>query len=145
PEVYTALQTGVADGQMNPIPIIAFAKFDEVQQYLSLTNHIITPYVWFMNAEFYDSLTAEERYVVDYAARAAVDAGRGISRMIEASDRGLPALAKKMKINAVSAAELKKFAAVSQPAVKKLIEDKFSAEGVDMLDAMMAAISEANK
>lgn len=29
-EVYTALQTGVADGQMNPVPIIAFAKFDEV-------------------------------------------------------------------------------------------------------------------
>ena len=28
-EVYTALQTGVADGQMNPVPIIAFAKFDE--------------------------------------------------------------------------------------------------------------------
>ena len=34
-EVYTALQTGVADGQMNPVPIIAFAKFDEVQKYLT--------------------------------------------------------------------------------------------------------------
>ena len=32
-EVYTSLQTGVAHGQMNPIPIIAFAKFDEVQKY----------------------------------------------------------------------------------------------------------------
>lgn len=144
PEVYTALQTGVADGQMNPIPIIAFAKFDEVQGYLSLTNHIITPYIWFMNKEFYDGLTPEERYVVDYAARAAVDSGRGISRMIEASERGLPHLAKKMKVNAISAAELKKFAAVSQPAVKKLISDKFGAEGVDMLEAMLAAIKEAS-
>jgi hypothetical protein len=53
-EVYTALQTGVADGQMNPIPIIAFAKFDEVQKYLSITNHIITPYIWTMNADFYE-------------------------------------------------------------------------------------------
>ncbi|HVP13250.1 MAG TPA: TRAP transporter substrate-binding protein DctP, partial [Phycisphaerae bacterium] len=35
-EVYTALQTGVADGQMNPVPIIAFAKFQEVQKYLTL-------------------------------------------------------------------------------------------------------------
>lgn len=144
PEVYTALQTGVADGQMNPIPIIAFAKFDEVQGYLSLTNHIITPYIWFMNKEFYDGLTPDERYVVDYAARAAVDSGRGISRMIEASERGLPHLAKKMKVNAISAAELKKFAAVSQPAVKKLISDKFGAEGVDMLEAMLAAIKEAS-
>jgi tripartite ATP-independent transporter DctP family solute receptor len=145
PEVYTALQTGVADGQMNPIPIIAFAKFDEVQQYLSLTNHIITPYVWFMNKDFYDGLAPEEQYVVSYAARAAVDAGRGISRMIEASERGLPHLAKKMKVNAVSAAELKKFADASQPAVKKLIGDKFGAEGTDMLNAMMAAIAAASK
>jgi tripartite ATP-independent transporter DctP family solute receptor len=145
PEVYTALQTGVADGQMNPVPIIAFAKFDEVQQYLSLTNHIITPYVWLMNKGFYDGLTPEEQYVVNYAARSAVDAGRGISRMIEASDRGLPHLAKKMKVNSVPAAELKKFADVAQPAVKKLISDKFGAEGTDMLNAMMAAIAAASK
>lgn len=140
PEVYTALQTGVADGQMNPVPIIAFAKFDEVQKYLTLTQHIITPYVWFINKSFYDGLTDEERYVVDYAAKAAVVAGRGISRIIEASDRGLPHLAKKMAVNSVSAAELKKFAAVSQPAVKKLIEEKYGAEGVDMLNAMQASI-----
>ena len=145
PEVYPALQTGVADGQMNPIPIIAFAKFDEVQKYLSLTNHIITPYVWFMNKDFYDGLTPEEQYVVDYAARAAVDSGRGISRMIEASDRGLPQLAKKMKINSVSAVELKKFADASQPAVKQLIADKFGAEGTEMLNAMLAAIAAASK
>jgi hypothetical protein len=37
-EFYTALQTGVADGQMNPIPIIAFAKFQEVQKYLTLNG-----------------------------------------------------------------------------------------------------------
>ncbi len=145
PEVYTALQTGVADGQMNPIPIIAFAKFDEVQQYLSLTNHIITPYVWFMNKEFHDGLTPEEQYVVNYAARAAVDSGRGISRMVEASGRGLPQLAKKMTVNSVSAAELKKFADASQPAVKQLIADKFGAEGTDMLNAMLAAIAAASK
>ncbi len=144
PEVYTALQTGVADGQMNPVPIIAFAKFDEVQKYLSLTNHIITPYVWFMNKDFYDGLTAEEQYVVNYAARSAVDSGRGISRMIEASERGLPLLAKKMKVNSVSSAELKKFAAASQPAVQKLIADKFGAEGTDMLEAMLAAIKAAS-
>ena len=56
-EVYTSLQTGVADGQMNPIPIIAFAKFDEVQKYLSITNHVITPYFWLINQKFYDGLT----------------------------------------------------------------------------------------
>ncbi len=144
-EVYTALQTGVADGQMNPIPIIAFAKFDEVQKYLSITNHIITPYVWFINKDFYDGLTAEERAIVDWAARVAVDAGRGASRIIEASDKGLPHLAKKMKVNAVPAAELAKFRDASQPAVRKLIEEKFGAEGTAMLDAMQQAIADASK
>ncbi len=59
-EVYPALQTGVADGQMNPIPIIAFAEFDEVQKYLSITNHVITPYFWFVNKKFYNGLSAEQ-------------------------------------------------------------------------------------
>ncbi len=142
-EVYTALQTGVADGQMNPIPIIAFAKFDEVQKYLSITNHLITPYVWFINKGFYDGLSAEERDIVNWAARVAVDAGRGVSRIIEASDKGLPHLAKKMEVNALAASELVKFREASQPAVRKLIEQKFGAEGVDMLEAMQAAISAA--
>jgi TRAP-type C4-dicarboxylate transport system substrate-binding protein len=143
PEVYTALQTGVADGQMNPVPIIAFAKFDEVQTYLSLTQHIITPYLWFMNADFYNSLSEHEQYVVDYAAKTAVVSGKGISRIIEASDRGLPHLGKKMKINSLSAAELQKFAEVSQPAVRKLISDKFGNEGVEMLNALVKSVDEA--
>jgi len=143
PEVYTALQTGVADGQMNPVPIIAFAKFDEVQEYLTLTQHIITPYVWFMNMDFYNSLSADEKSVVDYAAKAAVVAGKGISRIIEASSRGLPFLTKKMKVNSISEAERKKFASASQPAVKNLIKDKFGAEGVEMLEAMSASIEQA--
>ncbi len=142
-EVYTALQTGVADGQMNPVPIIAFAKFDEVQKYLSITNHVITPYIWTMNREFYDSLKPEHRAIVDWAAEVASEAGRGVSRVIEASDRGLPKLGEKMEINAVAPAELEKFAAAAQPAVRKLIEEKLGAEGVDMLNAMLDAIDKA--
>ena len=140
-EVYTALQTGVADGQMNPVPIIAFAKFDEVQKYLSITNHVLTPYFWFINAKFYASLTPEERKVVDQSAETAVGAGRGISRIIEAStEKGLPKLGKKMQINTIPAAEIQKFAAASQPAVRKIIEEQLGAEGVAMLNAMVAEI-----
>ncbi|OEU55297.1 MAG: C4-dicarboxylate ABC transporter substrate-binding protein, partial [Desulfobulbaceae bacterium S3730MH12] len=87
-EVYTALQTGVADGQMNPVPIIAFAKFQEVQKYLTLSGHIFAPYVWTMNNKFWDSLSDSEKEVVTYAAQSAIVAGRGMGRVIEASDRG---------------------------------------------------------
>jgi len=42
-EVFTALQTGVIDGQENPYAQIASAKFQEVQEYLSITGHVYTP------------------------------------------------------------------------------------------------------
>jgi len=143
-EVYTALQTGVADGQMNPIPIIAFAKFDEVQKYLSITNHVITPYIWTMNEDFYQSLTPSEKAVVDMAARVAVQSGVGISRIIEASaEKGIPKLGERMQINAISPEELTKLAAAAQPAVRTVIVEKFGPEGVEMLDAMLVNIKQA--
>lgn len=42
-DVFTALKTGVIDGQENPYAQIASAKFQEVQKYLSKTEHVYTP------------------------------------------------------------------------------------------------------
>ena len=42
-EVFIALQTGVMDGQENPIAQIYSSNFQEVQTYLSLTRHVYTP------------------------------------------------------------------------------------------------------
>ncbi len=42
-EVFVALQTGVMDGQENPLAQIHASKFQEVQTYLSLTGHVYTP------------------------------------------------------------------------------------------------------
>ncbi len=42
-EVFTALQTGVIDGQENPYAQIWSGKFQEVQKYLSVTGHVYTP------------------------------------------------------------------------------------------------------
>jgi tripartite ATP-independent transporter DctP family solute receptor len=143
-EVYTALQTGVADGQMNPVPIIAFAKFDEVQKYLSITNHVITPYIWTMNADFYNGLSPEHQTLVNWAAEVATDAGRSASRVIEASDKGLPALAAKMEVNVVTPEEQAKFAEAAQPAVRALIEEQYGEEGIEMLDTLLSSIETEN-
>ncbi len=142
-EVYTALQTGVADGQMNPIPIIAFAKLQEVQKYLTLTGHLFAPYVWVMNTKFYDSLSADEKKVVGAAAKSAIVAGRGIGRVIEASPKGLATLAKTMKVNSLTDEQKKAFREKSTPEVTKIITQKFGNEGKEMMEAFLAAIKAA--
>jgi tripartite ATP-independent transporter DctP family solute receptor len=143
-EVYTSLQTGVADGQMNPVPIIKFAKFDEVQKYLTLSGHLFAPYPWVVNQKFYDSLTDQEKDVVNYAAKSAIVAGRGISRIIEASERGLPALAKKMEIYSPTPAEKAMFREAAVPAVKAYIVEALGKEGEEMLNAFLAEVEKAN-
>mgnify|MGYP002628284733 CR=1 FL=1 len=42
-ELFTALQTGVMDGQENPYTQIYSAKLHEVQKFLSISNHVYTP------------------------------------------------------------------------------------------------------
>lgn len=54
-EVFTALQTNVIDGQENPYAQIWSAKFQEVQKYLSITDHVYTPaYVLVSDKHFGD-------------------------------------------------------------------------------------------
>ncbi|PWV74545.1 DctP family TRAP transporter solute-binding subunit [Halomonas sp. A11-A] len=144
-EVYTALQTGVADGQMNPIQQTAFANFDEVQDYLTISNHLITPYLWLINDEFYASLSEEHQRVVDWASKVAVDAGRAMSRIIEASEGGLPKLSRGMEVNTITPEAREAFVAATQPAVREVIERRYGDEGVTLLDAMLAAIEETSR
>ncbi|QIB32832.1 TRAP transporter substrate-binding protein [Ancylobacter pratisalsi] len=42
-EVFVALQTGVMDGQENPLAQIYPSRFQEVQKYLSMSGHVYTP------------------------------------------------------------------------------------------------------
>jgi tripartite ATP-independent transporter DctP family solute receptor len=42
-EVFVALQTGTMDGQENPLTNITGANFQEVQKFLSLTDHVYSP------------------------------------------------------------------------------------------------------
>lgn len=68
-EVFTALQTGVMDGQENPFAQIYSAKFQEVQKYLSLTGHVYTPAYVTVGLKKWNSLPAETRKVLEETAK----------------------------------------------------------------------------
>ena len=58
-ELYLALSQGAVDGQENPLPTIQSGKFYEVQKYLILTGHIITPRLIVINESAWQALDAE--------------------------------------------------------------------------------------
>ena len=68
-EVFTALQTGVMDGQENPFAQIASAKFYEVQKYLSLTGHVYTPSYLVVSTKKWATLPADVRKVLEQTAK----------------------------------------------------------------------------
>jgi tripartite ATP-independent transporter DctP family solute receptor len=68
-ELFTALQTGVMDGQENPFTQIYSAKLQEVQKYLSLSGHVYTPAYLLVGKNKYDKLPADVRKVLEDTAR----------------------------------------------------------------------------
>jgi TRAP-type transport system periplasmic protein len=68
-EVFTALQTGVIDGQENPFAQIYSARFQEVQDYLSLTGHVYTPAYVVAGKQHFERLPEEVRAVLEEVAR----------------------------------------------------------------------------
>ena len=68
-EVFTALQTGVMDGQENPFSQIVSAKFQEVQKFLSLTGHVYTPAYLTAGSKKWATLPADVRKVLEDTAK----------------------------------------------------------------------------
>jgi C4-dicarboxylate-binding protein DctP len=68
-ELYQALQTGVVDGQENPVTHVYTQKFYEVQKYMTLTNHTYHGYVVIANKKFWDGLPQDIRAALTTALK----------------------------------------------------------------------------
>jgi tripartite ATP-independent transporter DctP family solute receptor len=68
-EVFTALQTGVMDGQENPFTQIYSAKFQEVQKFLTLTGHVYTPGYLVTGSKKFAALPADVRKILEDTAK----------------------------------------------------------------------------
>ncbi len=83
-EVYTSLQTGVIDGQENPINVIATRALYEVQDYLMLTGHITQNQTVVINDQVFQSLSPELQEILVTATRDAGDYQNGVLEQQEA-------------------------------------------------------------
>jgi tripartite ATP-independent transporter DctP family solute receptor len=68
-ELFTALQTGVMDGQENPLTQIYSAKLQEVQKYLSLSGHVYTPAFVTVGTRRFNALPADVRKILEDTAK----------------------------------------------------------------------------
>ena len=71
-ELYLALKQNVVDGQENPLPTIKSGKFEEVQKYLVLSGHIITPRLVVVNEAFWQGLAPADRTIIANAVKSGI-------------------------------------------------------------------------
>ena len=134
-ELYQALQQKTYDAQENPIPIIYNNKLYEVQEYLSVTNHIYSGLCFAISGSAWDSLTAEQQEIV---AAAAQSSGEWQSETIRQQTDDLVANLEEegMKVNFP---DLAPFA----EATKSVIEENALGISEDLLTALAAQTEEA--
>lgn len=118
-EVFTALQTGVMDGQENPFTQIYSAKFHEVQKYLSLSKHVYGPAYITASAKKFASYPADVKKALDEAAK---ETQAFVYKTAEAAETDL---LNKMKAAGVQVNEVDSKAFV---AASKAIYDEFGQE-----------------
>lgn len=73
-ELYTALQQKTIDAQENPIELIYSQKFYEQQTHITKTNHLQQTQQWLVSQSFYDSLSDENKKILDGGIAAACEA-----------------------------------------------------------------------
>ena len=117
-ELFTALETKTVDAQENPFSIILANKFNEVQGYVSVTNHSYNSFIVLMSKKFWDKLSPTEQKILQEAAYEARDYERSVSRAD--STRALEELKKKgMKVNDLSPKSLAHMRALLKPVSAK--------------------------
>ena len=70
-ELYMSLQQGVADGQDNPASTFWAQSFYEVQDYMTLTHHMLGTNFVLMNSDWLSGLSEENQNIIREAAKEA--------------------------------------------------------------------------
>ena len=103
-ELFGALETKTVDGQENPYNTILSSKFYEVQKYLTVTNHVYSPWIVLVSKKWWDTLSKAEQKVLLDAAKTSRDYERKDTRD-EASKAMADLKSKGMLVNELSPAE----------------------------------------
>ncbi len=130
-EVYSALQTGVVDGQENTWSNIYTQKFHEVQKYIMESNHGVIDYMVITNTGWWDKLPEDVRKGLNEAMVESIKFGNKVANDEGLSFRQKIVDDKKAEIVKLTKADMKPWREAMKPVWKK-----FEGEiGKDLIDA----------
>ncbi|MCM3716122.1 TRAP transporter substrate-binding protein [Alkalihalobacillus oceani] len=134
-DVYVSLQQGALDGQENPLSIIYDQKVYEVNDYVTLTGHVYSPFVVLFNKQFYDGLSPDLQAAIETAMEEAKQANRQL--VLEEEDEIKASLAETgMEVIELTAEEKAAFQEATLP-----IYDQFSdVIGAELVEQMLEAV-----
>jgi len=140
-EVFTALEIKAIDGQENPLVHMYANKMQEVQKFISLTNHVYTPVALVVSKKFWDGLSDADKQGVQKAANEAAIVQR---QLLDAGDKEVIGKfgAAGVKVDAIAPADLAKIQDKVKPVVTKFapqIGEEFIKEFYAEIDKVRAA------
>jgi C4-dicarboxylate-binding protein DctP len=138
PELPSALQQGVVDGQENGVTNILAASLYQYQKYVSLDAHVYSVHVYITGEDFWQSLTPEEQRIVTDATTIAKEIHRAMTTAQDDSAEEILS-GRGMEVAVLTPAEIQAFRELAQPAVLEYIR---TVVPQDMIDALFAAIDE---
>ena len=139
-EVFPALEIKALDGQENPLVHMYSNKMQEVQKFISVTNHVYTPVALVASKKFWDTLTPADKEGVQ---KAATEAGLLQRKLLEEGDVDVAGKFKAagVTLNNVSPVELARIQEKVKPVVAKfspIIGEEFVKEFYAEIDKARA-------
>ncbi len=134
-EIYNSLQTGVADGYLNPAFVPVMFKHTEVLKYFSVANLNPSLRVSLCSDEWYEGLSDSERAIVDEGVQAADEAVKQWA--VQAGKAAIEGLKEAgMQVYHNTAEEKAQFAELIRPHYAEIVESE------DIADFFVKAASE---
>lgn len=117
-EVFPALEIKALDGQENPLVHMYSNKMQEVQKFISVTNHVYTPVALVASKKFWDTLSPADKTAIQ---KAATEAGLLQRKLLDEADNDVVTKFKAagVTMNNVSPAELARIQEKVKPVVAK--------------------------
>jgi TRAP-type transport system periplasmic protein len=135
PEVFTALQTGVVNGQENPVLQIYEGKLYEVQKFVMMTEHISSYFHWVANEKFLQGLSPANRKLVEATVKSAADWGS--SKQVEKAAELRAIMEKQYGVKFIEV-DKPKFTQAARPAIERIAAQQWAPEVVDLLKEINA-------